>query len=188
MVYFAAMPMNRLHLPLSLALAVSFLSFPSAAQEPSAESSPVALNEEAPKPAPKKKKKQKAKSDAGEQKTGPVAQFVGFRVLPDGTSRVYVDVSGRVQVSKREGENELVYALKGARLASSNNQNALLTTHFKTPVVKARLVPASEDVELVIELRAKASPSHRLLPREGESTQLQVDFPAEDAPSGDEAS
>jgi len=183
------MPMNRLHLSLSLALAVSFLAASAAAQDsssPSSETSATALSETS-QPPPKKKRRVKS-SPSGSQ-TGPVAQFVGFRVLPDGSSRVYVDLSGRVQVSKREGEGELVYTLKGARLSSTNNQNALLTAHFSTPVVKARLVPASDDIELVIELRAKASPSHRILRREGESTQLQVDFPAEEAaPSEGDAS
>lgn len=181
--------MNRLHLSLSLALAVSSFALHAAAEAPApaASESAVALSE-APKPAPKKKRK--AKRDESGSKTGPVAQFVGFRVLPDGSSRVYVDLSGRVQVSKREGENELVYTLKGARLSSANNKNALLTAHFSTPVVKARLVPASDDIELVIDLRAKASPSHRVLRREGESTQLQIDFPAEgeSAPSDDASS
>lgn len=181
------MPMNRLRLSLSLALAVSCLSLSAAAQEssPSSDTSVSALSESSQSP-PKKKRRGKSSS---ESQQGPVAQFVGFRVLPDGSSRVYVDLSGRVQVSKREGEGELVYTLKGARLSSANNQNALLTSHFSTPVVKARLVPASDDIELVIELRAKASPSHRLLRREGESTQLQVDFPAEEAaPSEGDAS
>lgn len=173
--------MNRLHLSLALSLAVSSFALGAAAEAPAPSEGAVALSE-TPKAAPKKRK---VKRNEGDSKTGPVAQFVGFRMLPDGGSRVYVELSGRVQVSKREGENELVYTLKGARLSSANNKNALLTTHFATPVVKARLVPGTEDIELVIDLRAKTSPSHRLLRRDGESTQLQVDFPAESSASSE---
>lgn len=180
MVYSPAMPTKRFLLSLPLAAAL-FAFSPSVSAEAPAE------GEQSENRAEKKKLKQKLRKKAAGQgmgsKDGPVALFAGFRVLPDGSTRVFVDLSGRAPVTKLEKDGELVYILKGARLASANNKNALVTTHFNTPVSRARLVPVSEDIELVIELRAETTPSHRVLRRDGEAAQLQIDFPAGQFPS-----
>lgn len=178
MVYSLAMPTPRFHPSLLLALTLFVASPPLSAEEraPERSSSSEAKPSRAAN-AGKGKARQKKGKGMG-SKEGPVALFTGFRVLPDGGTRVFVDLSSRVAVTKREAQGELTYTLKGARLAAKNNKNALVTTHFNTPVSRARLVPVDDDIELVIELRTETSPSHRILRRDGEVAQLQVDFPA----------
>lgn len=178
------MPTNRLHLALPLA-AILLASSPSIAAEDAPKQAEAQENQAAPRKLKRKLRKEKESKGMG-SKDGPVALFAGFRVLPDGSTRVFVDLSGRATVTKREGEGELVYTLKGARLASANNKNALVTTHFDTPVSRARLVPVSDDIELVIELRAETTAAHRVLRRDGEAAQLQIDFPARKASAGPE--
>lgn len=161
-------------LPLGFLLSLASLSLEAKA---SPSETPAALEAQAPsKKAPARQKRSKAKGESS--KSGPVALFAGFRMLPGGDSRVYVDLSSGVPVTKREGERELVYRLKGARLSAKNNQNALVTTYFDTPVARARLVPVDDDLELVIELRDEAAPAHRVLRKGGTLAQLQIDFPA----------
>lgn len=176
--------MKRLHRLLPLAAAL-FASSPAYAAEDGPKPAEAQENQGAPKKLKRKLRKEKEGKGTG-SKDGPVALFAGFRVLPDGSTRIFVDLSGRAPVTKREREGELVYTLKGARLAAANNKNALVTTHFDTPVSRARLVPSSDDIELVIELRAETAASHRVLRRDGEAAQLQIDFPAGKTPAPEE--
>lgn len=189
MVYSRAMPMTRSRLSIPLAAALFALASQAFAQESPQPSQGAGASEAREVSATKKTgKAKKRRSGAKERgaKEGPVALFTGFRTLPDGSTRVFVDLSERVQVTKRDGEQELTYTLKGARLVSKNNENALDTKHFNTPVSRARLVPKDDDIELVIELRAESKPAHRVLRRDGEAAQLQIDFPAGSFPPAPE--
>jgi hypothetical protein len=111
-----------------------------------------------------------------------VATFPGFRLLPDGTSRIYVELTRSVSVDERRGDGMLVYVIHDARVPVRNNRNALITTHFPTPVGRARLLSARADVELVIDLRKNASATHKVVPGENGGARLEVDFPAGDYP------
>lgn len=168
--------MKRLRLPISLATLLFALSPLGSAQAQDA--APDAPAAEKAKPAARGKLKSKKLEKGMGSSDGPVATFAGFRMLPDGSTRLFVELSGRVPVTKRDGEGVLTYTLKGARLAAKNNKNALVTTHFNTPVSRARLVPTGDDIEVVIELRAETTPAHRIVRRDGEASQLQIDFPA----------
>lgn len=167
MVYSRAMPTFRFRSSLLLALSLAAFAPTAIAQ------ADAPATEQAPAKTKKRAKAPKKATTEG----GPVAFFTGFRKLPDGGSRIFVDLSERVQVTKRDGVQELTYSLRGARLASKNNQNALVTEHFETQVARAKLVPTEDGLELVIQLREDAKPAHRLLRREGDVSQLQIDFP-----------
>lgn len=134
---------------------------------------------DAPHAAAKGKHKGKHRAGRGMgSKAGPIATFPGFRTLEDGTTRVFVEMSGPVTVEEHKAQGAVTYTLKGARITSRNNKNALVTTHFNTPVARARLVPADDDIELVIELRAPTTPTERIVQGEGGRSEVQVDFPA----------
>jgi hypothetical protein len=111
-----------------------------------------------------------------------VATFPGFRLLPDGKSRIYVELTRSVSVDERHAEGMLIYVLHDARVPVRNNRNALITTHFPTPVARARLHSAGNNVELLIDLRKGASASYKLVPGENGGARLEVDFPAGDYP------
>jgi hypothetical protein len=63
-----------------------------------------------------------------------------------------------------------------------NNRNALITTHFATPVGRARLLTAGADVELIIDLRKSVSATQKIVAGENGGARLEVDFPAGDYP------
>jgi len=111
-----------------------------------------------------------------------LATFPGFRLLPDGRSRIYVELTRTVSVDERRAEGMLVYVIHDARVPVRNNRNALITTHFATPVGRARLLAAGADVELIIDLRKSVSATQKIVAGENGGARLEVDFPAGDYP------
>jgi hypothetical protein len=107
----------------------------------------------------------------------PIATLPGFEQLPDGGSRLFVDLSTQVQVEEQRGASSITYVLKGAQITHRNNANALVTVHFNTPVFKARLVPKGDDLLFVVDLRdPKAQATYKMSPK-GQGAILTVDFP-----------
>jgi hypothetical protein len=112
----------------------------------------------------------------------PVATFPGFRLLPGGGSRISVELTKNVGVEERRIEGAIIYTLRGAQVLSRNNKNALITTHFATPVARARLVPSGTDVQLVIDLRKAVETTHQVVAGENATARLEIDFPPGDYP------
>ena len=91
---------------------------------------------------------------------GPAnAVMPGFETLPDGSTRLFVDLSGPVSYETKSDRASTSYVLKGTRVARKNNCNPLVTEYFNTPVTTARLVPHGHDLWLVTETRAKVDPA-----------------------------
>jgi hypothetical protein len=111
---------------------------------------------------------------------GPTVNIPGFEQLPDGGSRLFVQLSQSVPVEERRAQGSITYILKGAHVRVWNNTNALVTVHFNTPVYRARLVPAGNDLHFVVELRAAASPAFKMNEAPDKSAMLTVDFPKGD--------
>ena len=132
-----------------------------------------------------KKSKRSGRAAKGEMRPrpgAPVATFPGFRLLPSGGSRIYVELTKNVNVDERKANGALVYTLHGAQVLSRNNKNALITTHFSTPVARARLVPAGLDLELVIDLRKGVEATHQVVAADNGTVRLEIDFPPGDYP------
>lgn len=110
------------------------------------------------------------------RKGAPVATLPGFEQLPDGGSRLFVDLTTQVPVEERRTAGSVTYVLKGAQVTHHNNTNALVTVHFNTPVFRARLVPSGADLLFVIDLRdPKAAPAFKMSAK-GQGGILTVDF------------
>ncbi len=108
---------------------------------------------------------------------GPVANFPSFRIQPDGSSRVHVEISEKVIVAERKAEGRLAYRLKGASVPVRTNLLPLETSFFKTPVARVMLVEAGdEDVELIVELRQPSVATYKIVDTDAGMI-LQVDFP-----------
>jgi len=107
----------------------------------------------------------------------PVATLPGFEMLPDGGSRVFVEVTRKVDVEERRAARVLTYVLKGARVVYRNNENALVTVHFNTPVTSARLLPSGRDLLFSVDLRADTAATWKMVADSDGSAVLQVDFP-----------
>jgi hypothetical protein len=132
-----------------------------------------------------------------------VASFPGFEMLADGGSRLFVQLSKSVDVDQakssdstprpmRKGKHAranakpaaggagstLAVTMRGAEVLSRVNELALETVHFNTPVVSARLVPAGNDLQFVIHLRADVAPTVKVVPTKDNGAMVQIDFPA----------
>lgn len=152
---------------------------PAAPPAPKAAAAPAprpAAAQPAPKPAAKARvaRKKKAK-DA--PITGPIATYPGFRMLDGGGSRVLVTLSKKVNVTEHKAQGKLTYRIQGVQVPTRTNRLPLLTTFFATPVSRAELVTRDGDVDLVIELRAAATPQFRVIETD-KGAELQVDFPS----------
>ncbi len=109
--------------------------------------------------------------------TGPVATLPGFEMQADGSSRLFVQLTQTVPVEERRGPRRITYVLKGAKVVKRNNQNALVTVHFNTPVTSARLRRAGGDLAFIVDLRANVVPTWKLAPAKDNSAILEIDFP-----------
>ena len=107
---------------------------------------------------------------------GPEATLPGFETLADGTTRLFVQLTKTVPVEERKAGGTVTYVLKGAHVGIWNNTNALVTTHFNTPVTRARLVPHGADIFFVVELRANVAPAFRMAATKDGTAMLQVEF------------
>ena len=127
-----------------------------------------------------------------------VATFDGFEMLADGGSRVFVQLSKQVSIEQgndasapaaakgRKGKHAkaapgaktLTYVIKGTEIRRHNEGEALVTVHFNTPVVRARLLPVGRDLHLVLVLRADVTPSMKVVAAKDNGAILQVDFPS----------
>jgi hypothetical protein len=94
--------------------------------------------------------------------SGATATLPGFEVLPDGGSRLFVQLTGNPQVDEKKAAGSITYVIKGARIVRRNNKNALETAHFNTPVLRARLVPSGHDLHFVVDLRQNVAPKWQL--------------------------
>lgn len=106
----------------------------------------------------------------------PVATFPGFRMLPTGGSRVFVQIhGGKVDVAESKAAGRLVYRMKGAG-AIQTNRFPLVTAFFATPVAQVQLVDQGNDLDMVIDLRAQTEATYRVIDTE-QGVVIQVDFP-----------
>jgi hypothetical protein len=109
--------------------------------------------------------------------TGPIATLPGFEMLPEGGSRLFVEISQLVGVEEKKTQRTLTYVLKGAHVAHRNNENALVTVHFNTPVIRARLLPSGRDLLFSVDLRADTAPAWKIVNEDDGSATLRIDFP-----------
>lgn len=112
--------------------------------------------------------------------SGPIATLPGFEMTGDGGSRLFVELTQSVPVEEKKAAGTLTYVLRGAHVQKHNNQNALVTVHFNTPVSRARLVPHGNDLHFIVEMRSTVTPAWKLEPAKDNSAVLTIDFPKGD--------
>ncbi|WP_437281755.1 AMIN domain-containing protein [Sorangium sp. So ce375] len=184
------------HLALSLSLALGLASPLALAQSATARPAPkeaAAPGKAAPQrpavtqpsgggagapQAPRKRARKPKKKEAQQSLAGrPVATFPGFRMLPAGGSRVFVQIhGGKVDVAESKAAGRLVYRLKGAA-AIQTNRFPLVTSFFATPVTQVQLVDQGNDLDMVIDLRSQIDATYRVIETD-QGMVLQVDFPS----------
>jgi glucose/arabinose dehydrogenase len=128
-------------------------------------------------PAARSAKRTSAKKTASKAVAGLVATLPGFEMLPDGGSRFFVELTHTTNVTEKREARALTYVIQGAHVVYRNNENALVTVHFNTPVTRARLLPVRNDLVFSVELRADAVPVWRMVDQADGTSMLQIDFP-----------
>jgi hypothetical protein len=99
------------------------------------------------------------RSSTGAKSAPSLAVMPGFETLADGSTRLFVDLSGPVAYDTKTDHGATSYVLKDTRVAKQNNCNPLVTEFFNTPVTNARLVVHGHDLWLVTETRSKVDPA-----------------------------
>jgi OmpA-OmpF porin, OOP family len=128
-----------------------------------------------------------ARVDAGKIRDHAEITFSGYQSLPGGRGVVFVELSDPVAVEVSRSGQVIEYKLVGATVPLKNNKNPLLLREFSSSAMSAVLVPGKLDkrrgakkqqrsVRLVITLRGKVSPSHRMVAR-GKGAALEVELP-----------
>jgi hypothetical protein len=118
---------------------------------------------------------QRAKAKKGPR---PAVTFTGFHVFADGSSRIWVRLTRTVNVEEHATRGKVTFVLKGAVVPGRNNKNPLITRHFTSSVMSARLLATKHDAELVVNLKRAVIPKHRIVSRPDGTTSVQIDFPA----------
>jgi hypothetical protein len=108
------------------------------------------------------------------------AVMPGFETLSDGSTRLFVKLSGPVSYETRSDHGSTAYVLKGTRVARQNNCNPLVTEYFNTPVTTARLVQHEHDLWFVTETRATVAPAVSLDTEADGGATFSVRFPKGD--------
>jgi hypothetical protein len=106
----------------------------------------------------------------------PIASSPSFSRREDGTSRIWMEVSSKVDVAETRYRGRASYRLRGAAMIQHNSHLALPTNFFTTPIDRIQLVQVGTDLDLVIDLREDVTPVYRVVetPR---GMVLQVDLP-----------
>lgn len=111
---------------------------------------------------------------------GPAsATFAGFRLLDNGNSVIFVELTGPIAVEVARVRGKLVYTLVATKVPLRNNKNPLLTGEFASSVVSARLVSSkkAKSAELVVAVRGDVKSTQRISKRDGGAL-LEIEFPA----------
>lgn len=144
------------------------------------ESTPVVERKAVVEPKPVAPAPQQAEERAEER--APVATFVGFRRLGPKRVLVYVELTKATGVDFTGKGRTLEYTMQKTRVTLRNNRNPLLARHFDSVVQSARLVPAGEDLKLVIQLRRDAEQVSRVV-RHATGATLEVELTESAAPA-----
>ncbi len=111
--------------------------------------------------------------------TKAIANSPGFRMMPDGSSKIFLQIHGSPSVKQIATRGGVTYVLSDCRVPMNNNRRPLMTQYFNTPIADARLRQFQGDVHLRIDLRATVAPTPRLVELvPGKVVLLEVTFPA----------
>jgi hypothetical protein len=91
-------------------------------------------------------------------KAGNTITWPGFQMRPDGSSRVFIQSTARIEPQPTAAAGKFVVHLPGARVAANTNRLPLDTRFFNTPVTKVSLSVDRAGATLALELRSDVTP------------------------------
>jgi hypothetical protein len=93
---------------------------------------------------------------------GALVTWPGFQMLAEGGSRVFVQTSTEVTPElKRDGLDGWSLTLPGVKLPEGNARRPLDTHYFNTPVKAVRALHRGKGVAVLLDMRAKLTPTVR---------------------------
>jgi len=114
-------------------------------------------------------------------KSGIWVTWPGFTMMPDGSSRLFIQTTVKVKYKLVKKNKQIQIKLKNAKVYLSNNRNPLVTTHFNTPLNRAYLKKQrKKSVDLIMKLRKKTSPKISQTVDSDGFYYLFIDFPKGD--------
>jgi hypothetical protein len=90
--------------------------------------------------------------------TPPAITWPGFQMQPDGSSRVFVQITTQVDVSAALVDGKVIVDFGNVSIAGSNNRRPLVTKFFNTPVTSVEVKRANKRTTLVLTMRAPIEP------------------------------
>lgn len=105
-----------------------------------------------------------------------VATYPGFREFEDGSSRVFIELAGVIDIKERKEAGKLIYRFEGVDVPERVNTMSLPTMHFSTPVALVEVRKIDGAAELHVHLRQEVKPKTHLKQTQG-GTVLSLDFP-----------
>lgn len=115
---------------------------------------------------------------------GTWVTWPGFIMLPDGSSRIFLQTTRPVEYKRTDKKKRTTLRLTKAEVFLKNNRNPLVTIHFNTPVRRAYLKRGRGAVDFVIEMKVDATASIAQFADQDGYHYLFVDFPAGRYPTG----
>lgn len=162
---------------------------PSPSPAPAPQAPPAAAPAPTPAPSPKaaapakiaakkaaKPKKRGAKKIESIPPGSPIAGVPAFRVLDDGSSRIFLKITGKPSISERRAPGQLGIVLPGVYIPSRIEQLPLDTSFFATPVSKVRLMGDGGNAMLSIEMKRPAEPTVKV-ENQSDGIVILIDFP-----------
>jgi hypothetical protein len=110
--------------------------------------------------------------------TKPLASSPSFTLLGDGRSTVVLFVNRKVAVARSGSPTIIRYDLPGTQIGVWNNTNPLVTTHFPTPLSRARLIKTKTGAQLELTLRSAVAVTHEIQDGPGRIMILKITLPA----------
>jgi hypothetical protein len=90
--------------------------------------------------------------------SSPAITWPGFQMLPDGGSRVFVQVTTQVDVSAALVKDKVIVDFGNVAVPGQTNRFPLITKYFNTPVTSAEVKRANKRTTLELSMRAPVEP------------------------------
>jgi hypothetical protein len=88
----------------------------------------------------------------------PVITWPGFKMRPDGTSRVFVQSTVAIAPQSSAAPGKFSVVLPGAKVVAGTNRLPLETRFFNTPVTRVNIAVQRDAVTVSLDLRADVAP------------------------------
>lgn len=92
-------------------------------------------------------------------KSPPTITWSGFQPMPDGSSRVFLQITKDVTHAESQNGMNYVVRIHGAHINFFNSRRPLDTRYFSTPVNTVSLKKAGKDVLVTLAMRTASTPS-----------------------------